>query len=145
LGPLELLLLDFPGQGLAIGVQTALDHVTKAGDLRVVDALMVTKDREGAARAAELTDIDELRAVEQTYDLPTLDTVGLITDDDVDEVSAIMEPDSTVMVMLVEHLWARELADAMVAAGGSLLASARIPREHVDEAMRTRPAPGATA
>jgi Family of unknown function (DUF6325) len=145
LGPLEFLVLTFPGQGLAASVQTALDHVTKAGDLRVVDALLVKKDRDGNARAEELTDTDEMRSVEATFDLPTLETFGLISEADVAEVATVMEPDTTVMAMLVEHLWAKDLADTMAAAGGSLLRSARIPREHVEEAVRTRASRGATS
>jgi hypothetical protein len=145
LGPLEFVVLGFPGQGLASSVQAALERVTKAGDVRVVDALMVKKDPEGGTSAAELADVEELRAVEATYGLPTLETVGLIATDDVDEVAATLTPDTTVLVMLVEHLWAKDLADTMVAAGGSLLASARIPRVHVEEAMQTRASQGATA
>jgi uncharacterized membrane protein len=145
LGPLEFLVLAFPGQGLAAGVQTALEHVTKAGDLRVVDALLVKKDRDGTTRSAELADVDELRSVQATYDVPTLETLGLIADADVAEVAAVMEPDTTVMAMLVEHLWAKDLADTMAAAGGSLLRSARIPREHVEEAVRTRASQDATS
>jgi uncharacterized membrane protein len=145
LGPLEFVVLAFPGEGLATGVQTALERVTKAGDLRVVDALVVTKHGDGAASAAEVADVDELRGVQATYGLSDLETVGLIATDDVDEVAALLEPGTTAVAMLVEHVWARQLAESVAAAGGELVASVHVPRAHADEAMRTRASQDATA
>ena len=145
LGPLEFVVLAFPGEGMATGVQTALDRVNKAGDLRVVDALVVTKHGDGAISAAELADADELRSVQATYGLSDLETVGLISTDDVDEVSALLEPGTTAMAMLVEHVWTKDLAGAVAAAGGVLVASAHVPRAHAEEAIRSRASQDATA
>jgi hypothetical protein len=135
LGPLEFLVLTFPGPGLAAGVQVALDRVAKTGDLRIVDALLVRKSAEGAVNGVELVDADELRAVEAAYGL---ETSGLVSGEDVRETAGLLAPDTTAMVLLVEHVWAKDLANEIEAAGGELLAAVRIRREHTEEAVRSR-------
>jgi uncharacterized membrane protein len=132
LGPFEFVVLAFPGQGLALGVRTALDRLAEAGELRVADALVVKKDSAGTTRVAELYPVPAGSGV------PSLESLGLAARDDVDEVSIAIERDTTVLVMLIEHAWATDLTEAIEAAGGSVLASLRIPRPQVEEAVRTR-------
>ena len=112
MGPLELVVLACPGPGLAGGVRGALDRAQRAGDVRIVDALLVVKDADGKVAATELSDVAELREVAEAYELGDRDTAGLIDTGNADEVGTLMPPDSTALALLVERRWARDVAEA---------------------------------
>lgn len=134
-GPLELFVLAFPGQGVAEGAPVALDRAHRAAGIRVLDALVVAKDGTGTTTAAELTDVAGLREVAAACGLPGLATAGMIDAEDADEVGMLLEPDTTALAMLVEHVWAREVAEAIQAADGVLVAAVHVPDEHAAEAV----------
>lgn len=119
-------------------MRSALDRVQEAGDVRVVDALVVSKDRDGAISAMELADVAELNQMAASYGLSAVDTDGLIAAEDAAEVGAFIDPDTTALALLIEHLWARDLAGAVRESGGALMASVRVPDPHAVEALRAR-------
>jgi len=137
IGPLELMVLTFPERRLADGIKSAFERVERAGDMRIADALVVSKNEKGEVSSAELADVAELRAVSAAYHLSERATAGLIDTEDVDEVGTQLDPDTTALTLLVEHVWVSELASAVRAAGGVLLATVKVPGSHVAEAERT--------
>jgi uncharacterized membrane protein len=67
-------------------------------------------------------------------DLVARGATGLIGIDDVGEVGEMLDPGSVALALLVENVWARELAAAVRADQGELLASVRIPHAFIEEA-----------
>ena len=152
-GPMELFLLAFPGTQSQPRVVAALDRAQTLSDVRVVDALIVTKSSDGAVDAAELSDVDELadlaaslgldrsRGTRGERDLDGASALDAeapagIDAEDAEEIGAAMEQDSTALALLIEHGWARELTDAVreVDGGSSgMVAAVRIPREGLAE------------
>ena len=130
LSPLELVVLAFPTGGLARGLTATLDRLRGAGDVNIVDALVIRKGGDGLARGVELADAAELRALPATYVLADMDMLGLISGEDVDEVAAVLDPGATAVALLVEHCWAGDVAAGAANAGGVLVASVRIPARH---------------
>jgi hypothetical protein len=79
-----------------------------AGTIRVIDALILTKNEDGTIDAAELADVaelGELKAVEA-------EMAELLAADDVEYLAAAMEPGSTAGVLIWENLWAAPFAAA---------------------------------
>ncbi len=110
-----------------------------SGTIRLIDALILTKDINGTVEATELSDIDELgelRAIDAG-------TGELLAADDVDHLAAAMAPGSTAGVLIWENLWAAPFASAVRRSGGPLIASGRIPIQAIiasidaDEATAT--------
>jgi uncharacterized membrane protein len=134
LGPLELMVLTFPEPKLADGVRSAFERVERAGDVRIADALLVSKDEAGAVSSAELADVAELRAVSALYHLAERATAGLIDTEDVDEVGGQLDPNTTAVTLLVEHVWMRELSRAVTSAGGVVVASVQVLAPYAAEA-----------
>ena len=94
-----------------------------SGTIRVIDVLILTKNKDGSVEATELSDIDELgelQAVEAQL-------AELLTADDVEHLAAAMEPGSTAGVLVRENLWAAPFAAAARRSGGQLIANGRIP------------------
>jgi uncharacterized membrane protein len=132
-GPLEFLVMAFPGEELSDRVANALRTVEVGGDVRIVDAIVVLKDATGDVRSVELTEVAALSGVAAEYGLADAPSC-LVDDEDVREVGEVLHPGSHAVALLVEHVWARETAEAAWSAGGSLMASVRIPDAYVAEA-----------
>ncbi|MBF9073270.1 DUF6325 family protein [Streptacidiphilus fuscans] len=138
MGPVEFLVLAFPGEQIGPDVVAPLGALRRAGGVRLIDSLVVTKAGDGTISASELIDHEHLRAV-----LPksgaaghTGDLVNLMGEEDAAEAAELLEPGSCALLLLVEHVWAAEAAEAFRAANGRVAASVRIPPEHVAEARQ---------
>jgi hypothetical protein len=135
LGPLELIVLTFPADRLAGGVAATLDRLAGAGDVRVVDAVLVRTDAAGGACAMELAELPGLRGTPATFEAIAS---GLITEADVDEIAAVVDAGTDAVAVLVEHRWAADIAGQATASDGIMVASARIPPEHAAQATQRR-------
>ena len=60
---------------------------------------------------------------------------ALVSDEDVEELVAALEPDSSAAILVFEHTWAKPFRDAVVASGGVLAANFRVPGAVVDEVL----------
>jgi hypothetical protein len=60
---------------------------------------------------------------------------GIVQVEDIANIAAAMENDSTAAVLLVENLWAIKFGEAVVRANGRLLMHERIPFEVVNETL----------
>ena len=131
MGPVEFLVLAFPGDTIGADVVAPLDALCHSGGVRVIDTLIVTKRADGAVESSELVEHDHLKNV-----LTSSDEVNLIGPEDAAEAADLLAPGSSALLVLVEHLWAAEAAIAFRAAGGRIAASVRIPPENITEAHR---------
>ncbi|MEV3852719.1 DUF6325 family protein [Streptomyces sp. NPDC050095] len=129
-GPVEFVVLAFPGEHLDTSVVSALAELRKEGAVRVVDSLVVTKSADGDVTSSELAEYEELADVLAGR----VEETNLIGAEDARETGELLDPGSCALIVLVEHLWAQRAADAVRGAGGRIAASVRIPPEHLAEA-----------
>jgi hypothetical protein len=141
LGPVDYVVVEFPAGASSFTGEMAKELLTlvDAGTIRVIDALILTKNEDGTVDAAELADVaelGELQAVEA-------EMAELLAADDVEHLAAAMEPGSTAGVLIWENLWAAPFAAAARRSGGQLIADGRIPIQAIiasieaDEALTT--------
>jgi hypothetical protein len=131
LGPVELLVVKFPGNRFRGEIVPALSELVESGTINIIDFLFVKKDATGVVTAVELNDVEP-----DTYALldPLVGEVeGLLAEDDVQRFASMLEPDSSVGMMLFENVWATRFRDAVVRADGELVLNERIPKAVVDE------------
>ena len=102
---------------------TELLALVDSGTIRVIDALILTKDSEGVVDAMELSDVGDLGELQ---DLEA-ELAELLAEEDVEHLAAAMDPGSTAGVLIVENLWAAPFASAARRSGGQLIANGRIP------------------
>jgi uncharacterized membrane protein len=129
MGPVEFLVLTFPGSSPGDGAIRALAGLRLSGAVRVIDTLLVAKGADGAVSTRELSEIPEFAYVAQS------DQASLIAADDADEVGATLDPGHCALLALVEQTWAAEAAAAVRSSGGELVASVRIPPQVVREVL----------
>ena len=133
-GPLEYLAIRFPGNHFRGEVGPALREATEQGIIRVIDIAFAYRDEKGDLSIFELDDLDDNDA--GVFDPIIEDVTGLLSEQDIREVCEVVEPNSSVALMLFEHLWAEKLRDALVRADGEFIAGGLIPREAAEEATK---------
>jgi len=131
LGPIDLIILSFPAGQPPDSFLAAVQEVERRNDVRILDALVVTKGPDGRIGRTELSDIANLGDV--AADIAARRTLGMVGLDDVNEIAMVMDPDTTVLALLVENVWAREAAEEARRHNGRLLATVRIPHEQIAE------------
>lgn len=137
-GPVEILVIEFPGSRFAGGILPELRRLVAERTITVVDALLVRRDDAGTTRLFEVTDLDpedeaaRLQEIGDAFE-------GLVSEDDVAELTGGLRPGDSAAILVVEHTWAAAFADAVLESGGRLTASVRIPAAVVDEIRATVP------
>lgn len=130
IGPMELLVVKFPGNQFTGEVAPALQELVDSGLIRVVDLLFAITDPQGNITVLELSDLEGSAYGE--FDPIVKDQTGLLTHEDARSLAARLGPDSSGAVLLFENVWATRFRDALVGAGGEVVVSERIPKAAVD-------------
>ena len=129
-GPIDVVMLRFPGNQFNGRIGPALADLVVDGVVRVVDLLFVFKDSDGVVGSIELGDLGP--ELEPSFvDIDGQFGGGLLDAEDVDEVGALLDPNSSVAVVAIENMWAIPFIEAVRSAGGELIDQARVPSEVV--------------
>lgn len=134
-GPIEVIVLSFPGLGRPEGVDLAVEAMREVGDIRLISAMTVTRPTEGEAELEQVAAFDDVGDV--AADILAHTAVGMPNAAAVDEAVAMVEPGSTAVLFLVEHVWAVGFASEVRAAGGRLVDAVRLPQELLDATEET--------
>jgi len=137
LGPVEYMVIEFPGNQFKGEIIPALREVVDAGIVRIIDLVFVRKDDRGSVSVMELKDLQKDAA--DAFAPLARDTSTLFAEDDVEKVSEIMENNSSAALLLFEHVWATRFRDAVLNANGRVIAGERIEKERVDAALAWKP------
>ena len=131
-GPVEYLIVAFPGNRFSGEIAPALAELAKAGTIRIIDIVFVGKGEDGEVATFELADLDpEVRAALEDLGV---EVTGLFNEDDLLAAAEELEPNSSAALLVWEDVWARKVAQAMRDAGGVLLDFDRVPHEVVQQA-----------
>src|SRR3954462_6963665 len=114
MGPLECLVVEFPGNKFSGEILPALRAVVDKDLVRIIDLTFVRKDASGNVAALELTDLGEDDM--KMFDPITSDVTGLLSSEDVAKVAASLSDNSSAALLLLEHVWAVNVRDAIVRA-----------------------------
>jgi uncharacterized membrane protein len=132
IGPVEYLIVAFPGNRFRGEIAPALADLVDAGTIRIIDIAFVGKDEDGEVMAFELTELDE--DVREGLENLGAEVTGLFNEDDLMAAAEELEPNSSAALLVWEDVWARQVAQAMRDAGGELLDFGRLPHEVVQAA-----------
>jgi uncharacterized membrane protein len=133
LGPVEILVVKFPGNQFKGEILPALADLVESGTIRIIDFLFVVRDESGKTLVTEFNDMGEAFIAQID---PLVDEVsGLISQQDVAEMSAAIEPGSSAAMMLFENVWATRFTDALRNANAELIMNERIPRTVIEMAV----------
>ncbi|MGW8590486.1 DUF6325 family protein [Dietzia sp. NPDC055877] len=131
LGPVELVVLSFPGNQIDGAVGRAFADVIANECATVVDLIYLAKDAKGAVDQIEIDDSLAGTGLEGI----SVESLGLVNDDDLEVIRSSMEPDTAAVVLVYEQTWARELAREVRGAGGEVSLHVQVPRDAIDAAL----------
>jgi hypothetical protein len=133
LGPIDYLVVEFPGgRFTGEGFTILLDAVDR-GVARILDLEFVAKDLEGHVRKVELHELANPDGV----DLSVWEGVssGLLDQSDVDEVGASIEPGNMAGILIYENLWYVTLAAAADRHGARIIGDGRLQPQEILTAL----------
>jgi hypothetical protein len=131
IGPVEYLILGFPGNNFTGQIAPELAKLIDSGLVRIIDLTFISKDADGAVQVVEYDAVEELAAFAGL----DAEVGGLLTDEDVAYAAQSLEPNTSAALLVWEDTWAAPFAAAVRNANGVILEGARIPREIIEGAM----------
>jgi Family of unknown function (DUF6325) len=129
IGPVEYLIVAFPGNRFRGEIAPALADLVEAGTIRILDVAFAGKDENGEVAAFELSDLDP--EVREGLEKLGATSSGLFNEEDLIAAGEELEPNSSAALLVWENLWAKPVAAAIRDAGGELYEYDRIPHEVV--------------
>jgi Family of unknown function (DUF6325) len=137
LGPVEMLVVKFPGNKFTGEVTPALADLVDNGLIRIIDLLFVAKAADGTVVVEEIANLGDDDYAQ--FEAVVSDVNGMLGEEDAQQFAGLLEPNSSAGLLLFENTWAKRFADAVADANGEVLFNERIPRA-VIEAMQAEAA-----
>ena len=128
-GPIDYLVVEFPGSRMTGEGLPLLVDLVDQGIIRVLDLVFVRKEKDGSVVGVELADLTG----DGDLDLAVFEGIGsgLLGQDEIDDVSGVLEPGSSAGILVYENVWAAPFAAALRRSGGRLVANGRIPVQEI--------------
>ena len=127
IGPVEYIVVGFPGNQFKGEIAPALGDLVDAGTIRIIDIAFAGKDENGDLVAFELSQLDP--DVQKALEKLGAEPSGLFNEEDLTAVAETLDPGSSAAVLAWENVWAKSVAGAIRDAGGELYDYDRVPHE----------------
>jgi hypothetical protein len=141
MGPVDYLVVGFPGNRFSGEIVPEIATLEKQGIIRVIDMVLVTKDANGKLFITEASDLkgDAGRAFEQI----ARNTREWFYEGDIETIASNIPNNSSAGILLFENVWAIKLKEALMNSGAELIDMGRISPEVIAEAERMMQTGGA--
>lgn len=133
IGPVEYILIAFPGNKFNGGIVPALKELVDSGTIHIIDLLFIKKDADGNILTVELNTLDPAESA--PFDELDGEVSDLLSMEDIELAAAELPPNSSAGLIVWENVWAARFADAVRSANGHVIANERIPHAVVEAAI----------
>lgn len=130
-GPIDYIVVAFEGNKFDGSILKAIADAVDSGVISLIALAAVIKGEDGTITQLDIAGLGDTYLTEFTQKYPTHN--DSVTDDDINEVGDLLEPNTAAGFLVVEQLWAIPLKQAIIAANGTLLAEGRIHPEAAAE------------
>jgi uncharacterized membrane protein len=131
IGPLEFIVIGCKGHQFTSEIVPELNSIQQKGLIRVVDLSFVRKDSNGTVSVLEVHDLkDEELAL---FDPIKEDLMGFLTPEDIARLTSVIPPDTSAVIVLLEHMWIVKLSEGLNRANAVLLAGGMVPPAAVEQ------------
>ena len=125
MGPIDYVVIEWPRQQPVGDAAPLILDAVERGIIRILDVALLAKDSDGTIATLDLGALNGGSAG-GFADFEGAST-GLISEDDLEDAAAVLEPGTSAAVLVWENRWAAPIATALRRSGGQLVASGRIP------------------
>jgi len=133
-GPVDLIAASFEDDRPDPTVLAALAELVDAGQIRILDLLIVHRGAEGELT---FTDLDRDDPRNEPFADVELLAQGIVAVEDASALVADLAPSSSATVIAIELTWAVGLASRVASAGGVVLETVRITAPVVNAVLDT--------
>ena len=135
-GPVDVVIIGFPGNKFTGRIAPALMELVDSGTIRVIDLLFVMKDADGIVTTIEAADLDP----ETGPGFLGIDVAqpGALGPEDAEEVSDDLALNSSTLLIAFENVWAAKMVDALQAADAVMIDQIRIPADVAEAVLTAR-------
>ena len=130
-GPVDVYIIGFPGNKFTGRIAPAILELVENGTIRVLDLLFLSKDADGVVTRLEASDIGTDGAAYLSIDITQ---PGALGDEDAEEVSDDLPPNTSALLIAFENLWTEKVVAALRDADAVMIDSIRIPVDVVEAA-----------
>ena len=151
-GPMQLLVIGFPNPDFHGQIHRAIESVTEKGIIRMIDLRFVYKDADGKVSAMEATQLSDeererfgaavgaliglgaggaegARKGAEAGSMAAAERTFGMTEENVQRISDAIPNDTAAAVFLIEHLWAKDLKQALRDTNARLIAQGMVTPE----------------
>lgn len=152
-GPMQLFVIGFPGNQFKGEIIPAITEARENGTIRLIDYIFVMKDANGDMMSVQGTDLGRKEIEEFDSVLGALLGLGAggmegakvgaeagakygeydmgLAERDIKNIAEEIPKNSSALLMIVEHLWAKKIKEALVNANGIMMAQGMLTPELV--------------
>lgn len=131
IGPLEYLVIGLQNGQFTSDILPELTAIQQQGFVRVVELLFVTKSADGTVSVQEVSELSEEE--QYAYIEMAEQLGGLLTAEDVEKLGEQMPAESKAVILVLEHLWTLQLAQAIHRAGGVIYMGGMVAPEALSQ------------
>jgi hypothetical protein len=133
LGPIDYIVVQFPGSKLTGKAFPLLVDLVERGIIRIIDLIFVRRELDGSIVGLTIADLDH----DGKLDFAVFEgaATGILSKEDIDEAASVIEPGDSAGILVYENRWAAPFAAALMETGAQLVASGRIPVPDIVEAL----------
>ena len=132
-GPVDVVIIGFPGNQFNGDIAPAVMELVDNGTIRVIDLLFVMKDEDGVVTTIEAADLEA--GVGAGFLAVNVAQPGALGTEDADEVSEDLPNNSSALLVAFENAWAERFVTAVRASGGVVIDQIRIPADVVESVV----------
>lgn len=132
-GPIDVLVFALGAPKFDGSIIRELQKQSQSGVIRVLDVMVLFKSPEGEAYRLDIEDLSpaDLEALKFT----STDTMGLFDTEDAETFWEGMVPDSGIIALAIEHVWAIDLVNTLADSGVEVAINYRVPAVIASEAF----------
>ncbi len=132
IGPVEYIVIAFPGNQFNGELIPALKELVDHGTVRIIDLTIVQKDADGNVTTVEINEMGENAAAFMGLDY---EVRGLFNEEDLVLIGDHLPNNTTAASLVWENVWATRFAQAVRNANGLVIENDRIPHDIVMAAV----------
>jgi uncharacterized membrane protein len=133
IGPVEFMVVAFPGNKFTGEITPALKELVDSGTIRIIDLAFVMKDADGNVAAMEIEELES--NVGKAFQTIEAEIGELVNQEDLMAVGKSLQPNSSAALLVWEDTWATKFVSALANAGAVVLDLQRVPRPIVEAAL----------
>ena len=134
MGPVDYLMVRFPGNKFTGKIAPELNDLQKKGIIRVIDLVMVLKDAKGKLMIIEAKNLEGEAGA--AYRELAKHTYEYFSEGDIEALAMELPNNTSAGLLLFENVWAIKFKEALLEADAELIDMGRIPPESIARAEK---------